>query len=115
MGGCTIQDWKSYPVRTRKETLRLQTERVWWSDQASLPQEGQNNQEDLPQAPMLQVQTYPTNRNQALQAFRVGRQKAQIQGTQLVGALGQHQAVCTVAVKPFGNVKRDNKARMGQP
>jgi hypothetical protein len=43
-------------LRARKETLRPQAVRIRWSDQARLPQEGQDNEEGRVEIGMRQLQ-----------------------------------------------------------
>ena len=47
-----------------------QKQRLWWSDQADLPQEGEDDQEDRPPSRVLQVQAETLRPDQALQALR---------------------------------------------
>merc|ERR1711865_944336 len=51
-----------------------------WPDQACLPQEGEDHQEDYPQADLQRVQGRSPEADQAREALRDLRQEAQDQG-----------------------------------
>ncbi|RNC31558.1 60S ribosomal protein L44, partial [Trypanosoma cruzi] len=53
----------------RQTALRPQTVRLWRSDEAHFPQEGQDDKEDCPEAPMLQLQVHHSKRAQAHEAL----------------------------------------------
>merc|ERR1712097_26936 len=73
--GDPVQDWQGLPVRTREAPLRPQAAGLRWSDQACVPQDGQDHQEDRAASGVCRVQVQIALRTQALQALRSCRQE----------------------------------------
>lgn len=59
-------------LRTRKASLWSQTVRLWWSDQACVPQEGEDNKEGRVEIGVHKLQDKGTIGVEAMQALRVG-------------------------------------------
>lgn len=78
--GIAVQEGQGIHARPRTSPLRSQTARIRRSDEADLPKESQDHQEDRLAYGVQRVQTQETTRFEALQALRVGRPKED-QGT----------------------------------
>lgn len=68
--GHPVQGWQGLALRTGKATLRPQAVGLWWSDQARLPQEGQDYQEGRLAIGVRQVQDQGSTGSEAMQALR---------------------------------------------
>jgi len=70
--GHPVQGWQGFPLRPRKETLRPKAVRLWRSNQARFPQEGEDHEEDRPEIRMHRLQDEEPAGPEAMQAFRTG-------------------------------------------
>lgn len=68
--GHPIQEGQGFSLRAGKASLRPQTIRLWWSDQARLPQEGKDNEEGCVKIGVHSVQVQDAITSEALQALR---------------------------------------------
>merc|ERR1712227_773934 len=68
--GHPVQDGQGLAFRSGKASLRQEAVRIRWSDQARLPQEGQDDQEGRPPARVHRLQVQDADGSQALQALR---------------------------------------------
>ncbi len=68
--GHPVQEGQGLYLRARKASLRSQTIRLWWSDQARLPQEGEDDKEGRIKIGVHSVQIQDAAPDQALQALR---------------------------------------------
>jgi len=68
-----VQDRQGLARRTGQATIRPKTVRIRWSDQARLPQEGEDDEEGRLAARVHVVQVQASARPQALQALRARR------------------------------------------
>lgn len=57
------------PIRSGKAPIRPQAVRLWWSDEARLPQEGQDNQEGRAEVRMHELQNEGPAGTEAVQAL----------------------------------------------
>jgi hypothetical protein len=70
---CLIFFFFFQSIVTGQAPLRQEAERFRWTDQARLPQEGQDDQEDHPQNGVPEVQVQEAVRHQEMQALRARR------------------------------------------
>merc|ERR1712157_423521 len=70
-----VQGWQGFPLRSGKTSLRQEAVRIRRTDQTRLPQEGQDHQEDRPQAGVPAMQNREHAAYQALQALRNWRRE----------------------------------------
>merc|ERR1711991_189459 len=71
--GGAVQVGQVAPDGPGEAALRREAEGFRWSDEACLPQEGEDDEEDLAEAVVHEVQACEAVRDQALQALRAGR------------------------------------------
>merc|ERR1712166_563497 len=78
--GYPVQDWQGLPVRPGQASLRSQTAGLRRTDQACVPQEGKDHQEDCVASRVLRVRVQVSRCSgprQALRACRCRQWKAQ--------------------------------------
>ena len=69
--GDAVQEGQGLVGSSGKASLRPQAIRLWWSDQARLPQEGKDHEEGCPPSRMYRLQVQGTTAIEAMQAVRL--------------------------------------------
>jgi len=85
--GDAVQGRKGLGCGAGQAAVRQQAGWVWRADEARLPQEGEDHQEDHAAFDVHQLQDRPPEADQALEALRDLRQEAQVQGRDVLSCL----------------------------